>query len=136
MKEFYDNLKKIFEDIPNKTKFLKDMGLNSSYSGFRYFMHGRREEPTANLLATISNELDYEYIQVPIPRGEAGEELKKELQDNFLKDLKIYSERYSGDKARVYVKDMQGSSVHQMFTEQMNEPKIELDEDIQVTDLF
>lgn len=110
MQEFYARLKTIFEDIPNKTKFLKDLGLNSSYSGFRYFMHGRRSEPTANLLSTISNELGYEYVQIPIRRNDDGAKLKEKLRDEFLTDLKSYSTKYEGDKARVYTQDFQGVS--------------------------
>lgn len=135
MKLFYDKLKDIFEEIPNKTRFLKDLGLNSSYSGFRYFMHGRRAEPTSNLLSTISNELGYEYVQVPIKRDTEGSKLKEELQQNFLDDLSDYSQKYADDKARIYAKDFGGiSTVAAALV--VTEDELKIDDEIKASDLF
>lgn len=110
MTEFYSKLKTIFENIPNKTNFLKDLGLNSSYSGFRYFMHGRRAEPTDSLLETIADEIEFEYVKVPIRKTPEGAQLKKQLQDEFLEELDSYTTKYEKDTARVYLKDFGGKS--------------------------
>lgn len=138
MKEFFGKLKETFEKIPTKTRFLKDLGLTNSYVGFRYFMHGRKEEPSQKFMELVSNELEYDYMPVPVKRTEEHQALKKQLEDDYIKDMEEYLKKYNGDKARVYVKNFgqESSTINAIEAFALEQEMLDKDQIIDVVDIF
>jgi len=102
---FFQKLKDTFEKIPIKTKFLKDLGFNNSYSGFRYFMQDRKETPSRKLMEKLCENMDYDYVVLPVKRDENTRALQEKIEETFFNDLNEYLKAYEGDQARVYVKN-------------------------------
>jgi len=105
MTRFFERLKVVFDLIPIKARFLKDLGFNISYSGFRYFMQGRKQTPAKKLLEELTSNMGYEYITIPIKLDEEQQQIKAELEDKFFVDLDAYLEKYASDPARIYTKE-------------------------------
>jgi len=105
MDSFFIKLKDIFEKIPIKARFLKDLRLNISYSGFRYFMQGRKPRPSKELLHRLCENMDYEYITIPIKKNAKGEYYKSQLIEDFFEDLDTYLKKYADDPTRTYSKE-------------------------------
>ena len=108
---FFERLKKTFKEIPIKTRFLKDLGFNNSYSGFRYFMQDRKETPSPKFMKKLCENLEYEYIMIPVKKTEESEKHLQVLENLFFDDLDTYLKTYEGDVARVYVKDFGNESI-------------------------
>jgi len=139
MTDFFKNLKEIFEKIPTKTRFLKDLGLNNSYTGFRYFMQDRKPEPSSKFMKSLCAEVGYEYLLIPVKDTEEHQKLKKKLQEDFEEDLKEYLTKYDGDTARLYAKNFgQESSISNAIEAFQEEDELLLDpsKKIDVSDLF
>jgi hypothetical protein len=139
MTNFFKNLKEIFEEIPAKTRFLKDLGLNNSYTGFRYFMQNRKEEPSTKFMNLLCQELGYKYTLLPIKDTEEHNEIKNKLHAEFETDLKEHLKKYEKDPSRLYAKNYgQESSVSSAIEAFREEEEILLDpsKKIDVSDLF
>jgi len=139
MENFFKNLKDIFESIPTKTRFLKDLGLNNSYTGFRYFMQDRKPEPSSKFMQSLCKEVGYEYILLPVNNSEEHQKIKQTLREDFEKDLKEYLKKYEGDTARLYAKNFgQESSISNAVEAFKEEEDLLLDPNkkIDVSDLF
>lgn len=102
---FFSKLKEVFDKIPIKTKFLKDLGFNNSYSGFRYFMQDRKEVPSKKLMDKLCDNMGYEYIVLPVKLDEKNQKLKQEIEEQFFNDLDEYLKQYEGDTSRTYTKN-------------------------------
>jgi len=130
--EFFKKLKILFEKIPIKNRFLSELGVNTSYSGFRYFMQGRKPEPSTTFLKKVCSNIDYEYIQIPIKLTDDGQKYKEELINQFLIDLEKHLDKYSGDKSRIYVKDFGKTSVVssavEAFSQDINDDLMDIDD--------
>jgi hypothetical protein len=94
MEAFLEQLKEIFKKIPKKPKFLQDLGFHSSYIGFRYFLQGHNDKPNSKFMIKLSDELGYEYIEIPIRKNGSDDHLVESITDNFLEDLQNYLEKY------------------------------------------
>lgn len=135
--DFLNRLKEAFEAIPIKTKFLKDLGLNNSYSGFRYFMQDRKDAPSNKLMEKLCDEMDYDYVLVPVKRDEDIQKLKEKIEDQFFEDLDKYLDRYSGDTARTYLKDYGHESSLATALEAFTlEEEVDSKDKIDISDLF
>ncbi len=97
MEQFFERVKSLFEKIPSKPKFLKDLGFSNSYIGFRYFLQGHRSKPSSQFMEKLSSEIGYEYVQIPIKKNEDGDNIIKELTTSFEADLKNHLKKYKGD---------------------------------------
>ncbi len=109
MSKFLDKLKDLFEKIPSKTNFLRDLGFGGSYTGFRYFLQERSSSPSEKFMTKLSDELGYEYVYIPIK--EEHQELIDTIHNDFVNDLEVYVEKYEGDTTRVYTKNQESSSL-------------------------
>ncbi len=138
MTKFFDGVKELFDKIPTKTKFLKDLGFNHSYIGFRYFVQGHTQEPSPNFMSKLSEELGYEYIRVPIKADGSHQEVIEGLQSEYHNDLEVYLEKYEKDNSRVYTKDRNGEgSVSKVIAAfEMEKDLLDPDKQLDVSDLF
>ena len=137
MNSFFTKLKIVFEKIPIKARFLKDLGFNISYSGFRYFMQGRKPVPSKKLMENLCDNIGYELIVIPIKKAdEEASEMKKSLEDTFFADLDAYLKKYENDPARVYSKDFGGESSVAKAIEAFENEEFDPNEKIDVSDLF
>ncbi len=138
MKEFLRKMKELFEDIPAKTKFLKDVGFNHSYIGFRYFLQGRNEAPSPRFMANLSEELDYDYITIPVKRDEDHRKITDTFYNEFTSDLEVYLERYEGDTVRTYTKNREGEgSVSKVIAAfEVEKDLLDPTKQLDVSDLF
>jgi len=137
MESFFEKLKEVFEKIPIKARFLKDLGFNISYSGFRYFMQGRKNIPSKKLLDNLCSNMEYEYIMIPIKKDPSGLDAKIKLQEVFFKDLDKYLEKYASDPARVYSKEFgKESSVATAIAAFAADEAFDPNERIDMSDLF
>jgi len=132
---FFDNLKKIFYKIPVKSRFLKDLGFSSYYSGFRYFMQERANRPSKILMEVLCDNMGYEYIIMPIRKTEDEQEKKEELFQFFFDDLEEYLKKYERDVSRIYTKDFGDESSIASAVEAFTKDELK-DEKIDVSDLF
>jgi hypothetical protein len=111
MATFLDNLREVFNQIPVKTRFLKDLGLGNCYTGFTYFVQGRKDYPAPKLMKLLTEKTGYEYILIPVKKTEEHHKLKDKLEEDFLEDVKKYLEEYKKDKGRFYLKNYGNESV-------------------------
>ncbi len=93
----------MFDQIPSKTKFLKDLDFNNSYIGFRYFLQERNPEPSIKFMEKMCSELGYDYMRIPIKSETDGHIIDK-LQSDFTEDLKKYLKRYENEPQRTPTK--------------------------------
>ncbi len=100
MVKFFENIKKIFDKIPVKSKFLKDLHLMKNQTGFRYFMQGHHSEPNRKFMEILCEELDYDYVLVPINHSDKHREIRDKLLLDFETDLDTYVEKYKQDEPR------------------------------------
>ncbi len=137
MTNFFDKMKKILEDIPSKAKLLEDLGFNNSYVGFRSFLQGKKEQPSNAFMEKICDELDYDYIQVPVKRDE-DEDFIARLQDEFHRDLEKHLKKYEGDSVRTHTKNGAGiSSVSAAVAAfEIEDELLDPEKKIDVSDLF
>lgn len=105
MTRFFTKLKVIFDEIPIKARFLKDMGFNISYSGFRYFMQGRRDTTSKKLMDNLCDNMGYEYVMIPVKLNDEQQVFKHQLEDTFFNDLNGYLKKYENDPTRIYSKE-------------------------------
>ncbi len=103
-------MKDLFDTIPATSKFLEDLGFGSSYTGFRYFSQGHKDEPSEKFMELICDEMEYDYIKIPIKPGSTQDGLIQELEDEFIEDLKKHLEKYKNMPIRTHVKNKTGSS--------------------------
>jgi len=138
MNSFFTKLKIVFDKIPIKARFLKDLGFNISYSGFRYFMQGRKQVPSKKLMENLCDNIGYELIVIPIKKNDIkAEEIKSSLESTFFSDLDSYLKKYEKDPARVYAKDFgKESSVANAIKAFSMEDTFDPNEKIDVSDLF
>jgi len=137
MNTFFSKLKVVFDKIPIKARFLKDLGFNISYSGFRYFMQGRKPTPSKKLMENLCDEMGYDLIVIPVKKDEKHQKLKDTLEDAFFVDLDKYLKKYEGDPSRTYSKEFgKESSVAKALEAFTNEPTFDPNEKIDVSDLF
>jgi len=98
---FYKTIKEILDNIPNKSNFLKDLNLPTSYLGVRYFLSGKQEKLGGRGLDALLEKLGYKMVLLPIKKDqELPEEIEK-LQAAFFNDLEEYSKKFAGDTKRV-----------------------------------
>ena len=133
---FFTRLKETFENIPIKTKFLKDLGFNNSYSGFRYFMQNRKGTPSMKLMNKLCNNMDYDFITIPVKRDPTSKALQAQLEDEFFKDLDKYLEQYQKDEPRIYTKHYGTESTVASAIEAFSEDEETKTTKIDVSDLF
>ncbi len=134
---FLKKLKESFEKIPTKTRFLKDLGLGNCYTGFTYFVQGRKDKPSPKLMKLITEELGYDFIQVPIKREGEHQQLKEKLENDFIDDLNEYLKKYEKDEGRFYLKNYGHESSAASAIEAFNaEDILNPSKKIDVTDLF
>jgi len=137
MNSFFTKLKIVFDKIPIKARFLKDLGFNISYSGFRYFMQGRKPTPSKKLMENICDKMGYQLMVIPVKNDSKYQKLKDTLEDQFFLDLDTYLKKYEDDPARIYSKDFgKESSVAKALKAFSDETKFDPNEKIDVSDLF
>jgi hypothetical protein len=136
MNSFFRKLKIVFEKIPIKANFLKDLGFNISYSGFRYFMQGRKDLPSKDLLNRLCSEMNYEYITIPIKLDEKNQHKKQELEDQFFLDINTYLSKYKDDQMRIYAKEFGTESSVAKAISAFSEEEIKPDDKIDLSDIF
>jgi hypothetical protein len=137
MTRFFSTLKVVFEDIPIKARFLKDLGFNISYSGFRYFMQGRREITSKKLLDNLCENMGYEYITIPIKINPDQQDIKHKLEDKFFVDLDTYLKKYENDPTRIYSKEFgKESSVAKAIEAFSTEDVFDPNEKVDYSDIF
>ena len=137
MSSFFSKLKVVFDKIPIKARFLKDLGFNISYSGFRYFMQGRKPTPSKKLMESICANMGYELTVIPIKNTPEHQKLKNVLEDQFFVDLNEYLKKYEGDPTRTYSKEFgKESSVANALAAFSTEAAFDPNEKIDVSDLF
>ena len=137
MQSFFTRLKTVFDKIPIKARFLKDMNLNTSYSGFRYFMQDRNAEPSTQLMEKLCENMEYDLITIPVKRSADQQLIKQNLENTFFQDLDTHLEKYGDDPARTYVKHEGSSSVTAAATQAFStDDTFDTVEKIDVSDLF
>jgi hypothetical protein len=138
MTDFFKKLKETLEEIPTKTRFLKDLGLNNSYTGFRYFMQDRKEEPSTKFMELLCEKVGYEYVLMPVKNIEEHQKIKEKLHSEFQSDLDEYLKKYEGDQARLYTKNFgQESSISKAVAAfESEEELLDPDKQIDVSELF
>ena len=137
MSTFFTKLKIVFEKIPIKARFLKDLGFNISYSGFRYFMQGRKPTPSKKLMENICDNIGYELVVIPVKIDEESQKLKDKLEEEFFVDLDEYLKKYENDPSRVYSKDFGGeSSVAKALEAFSDEVDFDPNKKIDISDIF
>ncbi len=137
MATFLEKLKESFEKIPTKTRFLKDLGLGNCYTGFTYFVQGRKDTPAPKLMKLLTEEIDYDYVLVPVKRNEAHSKLKEQLETDFINDVDAYLKKYENDEGRFYLKNYGGESVTASAIKAFDEDDIlDPSKKIDVSDLF
>jgi hypothetical protein len=137
MSTFFTKLKVVFEKIPIKARFLKDLGFNISYSGFRYFMQGRKQTPSKKLMEGMCDSMGYELVVIPIKLDEENQKIKDSLENKFFLDLDDYLKKYEDDPARVYSKDFgKESSVAKALEAFSSDTSFDPNEKIDVSDFF
>ena len=135
-RNFFAALKQAFEKIPVGAKFLKDIGLPSNYSGYRFFMLGRKDRPSIGLIDNLSAKLGYKYVTIPIQNTIEGDKLIKEANEAFFEDLDNYIEKFKDDKPRIYMSKVTGHSVLGEMFEDESQDDSEKITDVSVEDLF
>lgn len=107
---FHTKLKEILSKIPNKTTFLKDLGLPGSYLGVRYFLTGKQpkmgEKGLDNLLACMEHKM----VLVPVKIGSEQEAEALDLQKKFLDNLQEYLKKYENDTGRIFGSQLNDAS--------------------------
>ncbi len=138
MENFFKNIKAVFDKIPVKSKFLKDLNLLKNQTGFRYFMQGHHEEPNKKFMAILCQELGYDYTIVPIKRDEEHRTLRDKLCQDFSDDLNVFVQRYSKDEPRSGGNQDQNRSILDEATIAFETEKELLDpsKQLDVSDLF
>ena len=138
MNNFFSNIKELLDEIPAKTKFLKDLDLNNSYTGFRYFMQGKKQEPSVKFMKKLCDETGYEYILLPVKPTEEHQIMKEKLQTEFRADLKDYLKKYEGDSARTYTKNFgtESSISNAVVAFENEEDLLDPDKQLDVSELF
>jgi len=137
LNRFFTKLKIIFGKIPIKARFLKDLEFNVSYSGFRYFMQDRKSIPSNTLMNNLCNNMDYEYVTIPIKKSADQQAIKESLENHFFGDLDSYLKKYEDDPTRVYTKDLVDSSIVGGAVEAFSvEDVFDIDDKITTSDLF
>lgn len=137
MATFFPKLKVIFDQIPIKARFLKDLGFNISYSGFRYFMQGRKPTPSKKLLENMCANMEYEYITIPVKLDEDQQAIKQALEDKFFGDLDLYLKKYENDPSRIYSKEFgKESSVANAIAAFSTEDVFDPNEKVDYSDIF
>jgi len=137
MNSFFTRLKIVFDKIPIKARFLKDMELNISYSGFRYFMQGRKPTPSKKLMDGMTANMGYEYVTIPVKLDDEQQSIKKVLEDKFFADLDTYLEKYGDDPSRIYTKDFGNqSSTAVALASFSTEDAFDPEERVDLSDLF
>ncbi len=138
MTDFFNKLKGMFDSVPSTTKFLEDLGFNNSYIGFRYFSQGHKEEPSPKFMEKLCDELEYDYVRVPVKPGSENEQLIQDLQDEFTNDLETYLKKYDGTPTRTYTKNKTGvSSVSAAVAAfEVEQELLDPDKKLDVSDLF
>lgn len=137
MSPFFSKLKIIFEKIPIKARFLKDLGFNISYSGFRYFMQDRKTTPSKKLIDKLCSNMEYEYITIPIKLNPENQLKKTELEDYFFADLESYLKRYEDDQTRIYAKEFgKESSVAKALAAFASEDEFKPDNKVDLSSIF
>ena len=136
MTPFFSKLKMVFEKIPVKANFLKDLGFNISYSGFRYFMQGRKDIPSKELLRKLCDEMEYEYITIPVKLDTDNQALKDKISDQFFLDLEKYLKKYDGDQTRIYAKEFGGESATAKAISAFAQEKFIPDDKVDLSDIF
>lgn len=129
-----ENLRIIFEALPNKSAFLERLHLAPTFSGFRHFMLDLLKKPSDMFLNTLSAEMGYHLVLIPIKIGEEGDAIKKELDDKFLEDVKTFTDVHNTDIGRIFLKDFGGiSSVASACADEAFSGNLD---DLKVEDLF
>jgi hypothetical protein len=137
MNSFFGKLKVVFDKIPIKARFLKDLGFNISYSGFRYFMQGRKPTPSKKLMESMCDMMDYDLVVIPVKRDIDQQKIKDSLEDKFFSDLNNYLKKYENDPSRTYSKEFgKESSVAKALEAFSTEAAFDPNEKIDVSDLF
>jgi len=137
MTTFFKKLKIVFEKIPIKANFLKDLGFNISYSGFRYFMQGRKDIPSKDLLHKLCDQMEYEYITIPVKLDQSNQDLKEKITTQFFLDLDRYLKKYEGDQTRIYAKEFGNeSSVAKAISAFADEEKFKPEDKVDLSDIF
>jgi len=134
---FFKKIKDIFDDIPSKTKFLEDLQFNGSYIGFRYFLQERNDTPSDKFMDKLCDEMNYDYIKVPIKRGQ-DPNIVNRLYNDFTDDLQDYVEPYSSRPTRTFAKSKPGTSTVSNAVAAFETERDLLDPDkiLDVNDLF
>ncbi len=137
MTTFFQGLKNLFEKIPAKTNFLKDLGFGGSYIGFRYFLQGHNEKPSDTFMKGLSDKLGYDYVSIPIKRDGSNQELIDLVEDEFTNDVKIYLSRFKNDPARTYSSNLNkekslSETLNDAFEEDIFHSKTQID----LSDIF
>ncbi len=136
MTNFFKDLKSLFEDIPTKTNFLKDLNFSNSYIGFRYFLQGHQDEPSPKFMKKMSDELGYDYVQIPIKRGEESQLILNKIETDFKEDLKLYLKKYEGDTTNPNSKKRKASVSEVISTFQIEKDILDPSKQLDVSDLF
>jgi len=97
---FHTKLKEKLGQIPNKTNFMKDIGLKPSYLGIRYFLAGKQEKIGSKGLEKILEKMGYELKLVPVKKDSEAKAKAEELQNIFFEDLDEYLKKFENDEAR------------------------------------
>ena len=108
---FNSKLKEILNKIPNKTNFLRDLGLPGTYLGIRYFLTGKQEKIGDKGLNAILQKMDYELIMVPVKKDSPDKEILLQFQDKFFTDLEDYLTKFENDTRRERVKYSEENNV-------------------------
>ena len=135
--DLYTKLLEQLKAIPLKTKFLADIGLKNSYTGFRYFVNGRNKLPSKKFMEVYSEKLGYDFRFIPVKKDSETEQLIKDLEDRFLEDSAEYLKKYSNDKKRVYAtKEFGNESVLNDAISSFEEDLKNSTKKIDISDLF
>jgi protein involved in sex pheromone biosynthesis len=108
---FYVKLKEILSKIPNKTTFLKDIGLPGSYLGVRYFLTGKQPKMGDKGLNKLLEAMNHKMVLVPVKIGSEEEAEALDLQKKFLDNLEEYLKKYENDTGRVFGSQLEDASV-------------------------
>ncbi len=107
---FHTKLKDILNKIPNKTTFLKDLGLPGSYLGVRYFLTGKQEKMGEKGLNNLLTSMDHKMVLVPVKIGSSEEADALDLQNKFLGNLEEHLKKYENDAGRVFGSQLKDAS--------------------------
>ena len=111
-KDFFVYLRDILNSLPNKTNFMKDLGLTVGYQGVRQYLLGNFDEMKAKGLDRLNEKVNCRLIKIPIPTDLNDEEMEEYMApvqylfQDYYKKVDKYISKFENDDSRFRDKEL------------------------------